>query len=138
MADYIMHETGGENPTIALLRKETIGGQTVYVEDLKTPLSTTDELENKVNDLEKWKGEQETALPDGVIKGIKEIENFLSGNSDSEQLAVLLANLADSLRQIRSGVKVIYNTETGIKTFEPIGITTITTETIGEQDEQTV
>ena len=42
------------------------------------------DLQNQIDDLKEWKEEQETPNPDGQIKGIKEIENFLNGTSDSE------------------------------------------------------
>lgn len=49
----------------------------------------------------------------------------------------LLEDVIKSLG-IRSGVKVVYNTTTGIKTYEPIGITEITSDTTSDQDEQNI
>ena len=42
------------------------------------------DLQNQIDNLSEWKDEQESPNPDGQIKGIKEIENFLNGTSDSE------------------------------------------------------
>lgn len=43
------------------------------------------DLQNQIDNLLEWKDEQESPNPDGQIKGIKEIEDFLNGTSDSER-----------------------------------------------------
>ena len=43
------------------------------------------DLQNQIDNLSEWKDEQESPNPDGQIKGIKEIEDFLNGTSDSER-----------------------------------------------------
>ena len=45
---------------------------------------SSQELQDQIDDLKSWKDEQESTVVDGQIKGIKEIENFLNGTSDSE------------------------------------------------------
>lgn len=58
--------------------------------------SQTPEHED-ITELKEWKEQQESAIPDDVIKGIKEVENFLAGSPDTETLANLLSALTDSL-----------------------------------------
>ena len=43
------------------------------------------DLQNQIDNLSEWKDEQESPNPDGQIKGIKEIEDFLNGTSDTER-----------------------------------------------------
>lgn len=56
-----------------------------------------DPLQDDVNDLKKFRDEQETVIPDNVINGIKEIENFLANTSDANTLAQLLTTITESL-----------------------------------------
>ena len=56
-----------------------------------------DPLQDDVNELKEFRGEQDAVIPDNVIKGIKEIENFLANTSDANTLAQLLTVLTDSL-----------------------------------------
>jgi len=56
-----------------------------------------DPLQDDVNDLKEFRDKQETVIPDNVIKGIKEIENFLANTSDANTLAQLLTTLTESL-----------------------------------------
>ena len=37
-------------------------------------------------ELKQWQDDQEKEIPDGVIKGVKEIEDFLSSAPDSENI----------------------------------------------------
>ena len=56
-----------------------------------------DPVQQDVDALKEWKEQQETAIPDNVINGIKEIENFLANTPDTETLAELLSSLTTSL-----------------------------------------
>ena len=58
---------------------------------------TKESLQKDIDKVSDWQAEQETAIPDNVIKGIREIENFLANTPDTETLANLLTTLTDSL-----------------------------------------
>lgn len=56
-----------------------------------------DPLQDDVNELKEFRDEQDAVIPDNVISGIKEIENFLANTSDAQTLVQLLTALTDSL-----------------------------------------
>lgn len=56
-----------------------------------------DPLQDDVNELKEFRDEQNAVIPDNVIKGIKEIENFLANTPDAQTLVQLLTALTDSL-----------------------------------------
>lgn len=61
-----------------------------------------------LKDLEKlneWKEQQTSSVPDGVIKGIKEIEEFLANTSDAETLQQMLSSLTQSIQRALSANK---------------------------------
>ena len=72
-----------------------------WEQDVVIPIHRN-KLQDDVDSLKAWERDQEKTVPDNVIKGIAEIENFLSGNSDSETLAAMIRNLADSLTDLIS------------------------------------
>lgn len=51
-----------------------------------------------VEALKEWKEQQTAVTPDGVVKGLKEIENFLANTSDGQTLAQLLSALTTSMQ----------------------------------------
>lgn len=53
--------------------------------------------QEEVDVIKDWKQEQESVIPDNVVKGIKEIENFLMNVSDNKTLEGLLTTLTESL-----------------------------------------
>lgn len=59
--------------------------------------TTKDPLQDDVNDLKEFRDEQEIVIPNNVISGIKEIENFLANTSDADTLVNLLTTLTESL-----------------------------------------
>ena len=63
-----------------------------------------DPLQDDVNDLKEFRDEQEIVIPDNVISGIKEIENFLANTSDAQTLQQLLSMLSSALRTYLTGV----------------------------------
>ena len=77
----------------AIIENGQIAG---WEQDVRIPVHRNS-VQNDVNELKEWKEEQESPVPDGVVRGIKEIENFLSGVMDSESLTVLIDNLTASL-----------------------------------------
>ena len=56
-----------------------------------------DPLQDDDNELKEFRDEQETVIPNNVISGIKEIENFLANTSDADTLVNLLTTLTESL-----------------------------------------
>lgn len=64
------------------------------VDHLKT---IKDPVQDDVNELKEFRDEQQAVVPDNIIKGVKEIENFLANTSDSETLVHLLETLTSSI-----------------------------------------
>ena len=56
-----------------------------------------DPAQKDIDELKEWQQSQDTAVPDNVIEGVKEIENFLAGSPDTETLSHLLSALTNSL-----------------------------------------
>lgn len=77
-------------------------GTVEWVEDLNVPDSVKGELEEDVRELQDFKEEQQDVIPDTVIKGIAEIQNFLEGISDKEKLTELFSNLQAAIAQALS------------------------------------
>ena len=77
----------GYNNIVRHARKDFVIHKEITKESLKKDLE-------KVSD---WQAEQEAVVPDNVIRGIKEIENFLANTSDTETLSTLLSTLTNSL-----------------------------------------
>jgi len=73
------------------------GTITGWETDTTFPVSSAEETEKEVEDLKEWQEEQQTAHLDGVVKGIKELEDFLSGTSDGDTFAALISNLTTQL-----------------------------------------
>ena len=96
MGNYLYKEDidSQKGQLLKVVEKE---GQTVMEPDLTVPLPDESETEAKVNELSDWKNEQQAVIPDEVIKGVKEIENFLANTSDNTTLVQLLNTLTDSL-----------------------------------------
>lgn len=96
MANYRIKEPENEHGDLILEKSVTdTHGQQSWKEDLRMPDTTTERED--IDKLEGWKTEQETVIPDGVIKGIKELENFLSGTSDNATLAAILRTLTEAI-----------------------------------------
>ena len=57
-----------------------------------------DPLQDDVNALKDFRSEQETAIPNNVIKGIREMENFLSGTTDAKTLQQLFSMFSATTR----------------------------------------
>lgn len=71
---------------------------------VRYPISVIDHIKQSqdpasedVAELKEWKEQQESAVPDNVIKGIREMENFLKNIPDTETLTQLLSALTTSL-----------------------------------------
>ena len=56
-----------------------------------------DPVQDDVNELKDWKTDQETEIPDGQIKGIKEIEDFLTGSDDATTLIQYVASVVGTM-----------------------------------------
>lgn len=56
-----------------------------------------DPVQDDVNELKDWKTDQETEIPDGQIKGIKEIEDFLEGSDDATTLIQYVASVVGTM-----------------------------------------
>lgn len=74
----------------------TDGEVTGWQEDMNIPVNK-DPIKEDVCELKDWRRQQETAVPDGVINGIKEIVDFLANTPDTGTLASLLSNLTNQL-----------------------------------------
>ena len=99
MANYRIKEPENKHGDLILEKSVTDAhGQQSWKEDLRMPDTTTERED--IDELEGWKTEQETVIPDGVIKGIKELENFHSGTSDNTTLAAILRTLTESLSEM--------------------------------------
>ena len=48
-------------------------------------------------ELKEWQDDQEKEIPDGQIKGIKEVEDFLEGTSDSQKYKDLSELVGDKV-----------------------------------------
>ena len=48
-------------------------------------------------ELKEWQDDQEKEIPDGKIKGIKEVEDFLDSNSDADTLVGYIGDVIDTM-----------------------------------------
>ena len=48
-------------------------------------------------ELKEWQDDQEKEIPDGKIKGIKEVEDFLGKNSDADTLVGYIGEVIDTM-----------------------------------------
>lgn len=72
-------------------------GSDKWEDVLRVPNSEKEETKKAVRDLQDWQHDQKEELPDGVVKGIAEIEKFLEGTSDSRKLTELFSSLQTAI-----------------------------------------
>ena len=48
-------------------------------------------------ELKQWQDDQEKEIPDGHIKGIKEVEDFLKSNTDAETLVQYVGDVVNTM-----------------------------------------
>lgn len=72
-------------------------GSEKWEDVLRVPNSEKEETQKAVRELQDWQHDQEEELPDGVVKGIAEIEKFLEGTSDSRKLTELFSSLESAI-----------------------------------------
>lgn len=78
-----------------------------------------DPLQDDVNALNEFKNEQETTIPDNVIKGVKEIENFLKNTSDATTLVAMLESLISNYyTKSQTDEAITQNVAQVLNTFE--------------------
>ena len=118
MAEYRIKEPQDRYGDVVMEKSTTDArGQQAWKEDLRMH-DTTTERDKKIDSLEDWVSEQETTIPDGVVKGIAEIENFLSGTTDGQTLAAMLRELTEALaRGIAANTQAIQGKENVIDTY---------------------
>lgn len=108
------------NQLLEVIKKQD--GTVGYEEVLRLPVSDTEQLQKDVSELQDWQGEQEKETPDGKVKGIKEIEEYLKGASDDDTLLTMIARLLSGKQDTISDLNTIRtNAEAGKQSSDLVG-----------------
>ncbi len=108
------------NQLLEVIKKQD--GTVGYKEVLRLPVSDTEQLQKDVSQLQDWQDKQEKENPDGKVKGIKEIEEYLKGASDDDTLLTMIARLLSDKQDTISDLNTIRsNAEAGKQSSELVG-----------------
>lgn len=108
------------NQLLEVIKKQD--GTVDYEEVLRLPVSDTEQLQKDVSELQDWQGEQEKETPDGEVKGIKEIEEYLKGANDNDTLITMIGRLLSGKQNTISDLNTIRsNAEAGKQASDLVG-----------------